>query len=298
MQRLPTPFLLLGVNKLMQKFDGFRTHVRSMTSDHLFMWLAGIFVAAAATVVFTVAGYFVAQWVGWVDCESHSRWGTFGDFVGGVLGPLLGFLSLIALLLTLVLQNRELEETRNELKQSRLAHEGQLAELKVQVASAERRERRDLTFRMLERWTSSEMRTCRLSAWNDLTRRFGQKPEDPVAKINLDDYRGRSPGSFEDFAEVCQFFSDLNKLFDEKLLDSELARLLFVDSVFPWFRFTDKLDFTRSGSPDSTYETEVKQWYRNRVMTLNRHITRRDDRSSLHVSRSRRTWAIETGTGE
>lgn len=50
-------------------------------------------------------------------------WGTFGDFVGGTLNPILSFLGLIALLLTIVLQGKELELTRRELQRSAEAQE-------------------------------------------------------------------------------------------------------------------------------------------------------------------------------
>jgi hypothetical protein len=247
-----------------------------MTSDDLFLWLVGIFVVSTAVLVATLLLYFVALSLGFVTEASHARWGTFGDFVGGLLGPLLGFLSLIALLLTIVLQNRELEETRKELKQSREAHEGQLEALKAQLASTERRERRDLTFRMLERWTSSTMRDHRLSAWDDLTKRFSAQMTEQNSKINLEEYRKADRKSFEHFTEVCQFFSDLNKLFEEGLLDSELAQLLFGDSVFPWFKYTDRLEFSRSVTIDSSYDAGVESWYRKRVMTLSKHIRTRD----------------------
>lgn len=41
-------------------------------------------------------------------------WGVFGDYVGGVLNPLLAFLALFALLYTIVLQVEELQEMRKE----------------------------------------------------------------------------------------------------------------------------------------------------------------------------------------
>nr|WP_152029972.1 hypothetical protein [Pseudomonas sp. LPH1] len=43
---------------------------------------------------------------------SHSRWGEFGDFFGGTLNPIFGFLSVIALLLTITLQINEIKQTR------------------------------------------------------------------------------------------------------------------------------------------------------------------------------------------
>ncbi|EOW9210723.1 Hypothetical protein VCSRO12_3536 [Vibrio cholerae] len=57
--------------------------------------------------------------------SEHGDWGTFGDFVGGTLNPLFSFSGLIALLLTIVLQSHELEETRKELSRTAAASESQ-----------------------------------------------------------------------------------------------------------------------------------------------------------------------------
>jgi hypothetical protein len=45
---------------------------------------------------------------------AQESWGAFGDYVGGVLNPLLAFLALFALLYTIVLQVEELQEMRTE----------------------------------------------------------------------------------------------------------------------------------------------------------------------------------------
>ncbi|MGL0870746.1 putative phage abortive infection protein [Vibrio vulnificus] len=47
-----------------------------------------------------------------------SSFGEWGDFFGGVLNPILTFLTFMGLLLTIVLQNRELRETRAEAKRT------------------------------------------------------------------------------------------------------------------------------------------------------------------------------------
>lgn len=48
-----------------------------------------------------------------------SGWGQLGDFLGGVLNPVFSFLTIIALVLTLILQSRELRLSREELELSR-----------------------------------------------------------------------------------------------------------------------------------------------------------------------------------
>lgn len=45
-------------------------------------------------------------------------WGQFGDYIGGVLNPLLSFISIVLLIKSLTLQNEANQSLKNELKQS------------------------------------------------------------------------------------------------------------------------------------------------------------------------------------
>ena len=108
---------------------------RLMNSDQLLKWLVWIFVSAVAVVV-AVFLVYVLNFQGGLTLE-HERWGTFGDFVGGTLNPILSFFALTALLLTIVLQNRELEATREEISQSRIAAQEQVAHFKNESKKAD-----------------------------------------------------------------------------------------------------------------------------------------------------------------
>ena len=59
-------------------------------------------------------------------------WANFWDFMGGTLNPILAALSLFGLLFTIYYQNKELEETRKELKKSVQAQQEQSESLKLQ----------------------------------------------------------------------------------------------------------------------------------------------------------------------
>lgn len=63
----------------------------------------------------------------------HDVWGTFGDFIGGVLNPILSFVAFIALLLTIVLQSHELKFTRYELRLSRETQQKSKESIEAQV---------------------------------------------------------------------------------------------------------------------------------------------------------------------
>lgn len=71
--------------------------------------------AIAFLLVFSL--YFVRFPAGF--SANNGDWGTFGDFVGGVLNPFFAFLSFTALLMTIILQSRQLEISSDELRASR-----------------------------------------------------------------------------------------------------------------------------------------------------------------------------------
>lgn len=96
-------------------------NLKSFDSNKLIKSLKWILLVAVIAIIIVFSLYFS----NFHDSFStqNSTWGTFGDFIGGTLNPILSFLALIALLFTIVLQNKELEATREELKRAANAHE-------------------------------------------------------------------------------------------------------------------------------------------------------------------------------
>lgn len=64
--------------------------------------------------------------------ERQENWGAFGDFIGGSLNPFFSFLALIAILLTIIVQSRELNLSTIELSRSAAALKEQSKTLTVQ----------------------------------------------------------------------------------------------------------------------------------------------------------------------
>jgi uncharacterized membrane protein len=87
-----------------------------------------IFLIGAAAVI-AVFGLYFSQFHSQFSNE-NSNWGTFGDFVGGTLNPLLSFLGLLALLLTVAMQRDELEKTHEVLDKQLAAQVEQLENAK------------------------------------------------------------------------------------------------------------------------------------------------------------------------
>ena len=97
------------------------TKLQTFDSKKLIKWLAWIFTTASMAIG-TIFWLYFTNFTGELS-KKNDVWGTFGDFIGGTLNPILSFFALIALLLTIVLQSRELEATREELSRSATAHE-------------------------------------------------------------------------------------------------------------------------------------------------------------------------------
>ncbi len=83
-----------------------------------------------------------------------SEWGQFGDYVGGLLNPIFGFSSLLALLYTIRIQSQELRLTRLEFEKSVKAQE--------QMVNEEQNNRRQSLLIQDYLYVSSTVRTlCR-----------------------------------------------------------------------------------------------------------------------------------------
>lgn len=104
-------------------FSWFESFVSSEDSDSLnvrpLFWL---FISGA----FLVFSVLVMDLVFTFSDPSDGWHGTFGDFFGGVVNPILTFLTFFGLLITIVLQKAELRETRKELAKSASALDEQV----------------------------------------------------------------------------------------------------------------------------------------------------------------------------
>lgn len=76
--------------------------------------------------------YFYIEQFGSVRSSDQKNWAQFGDYVGGLLGPAFAFLGLIALLVTIRLQSKELAISSRELAHSAKALADQSSSLKLQ----------------------------------------------------------------------------------------------------------------------------------------------------------------------
>ncbi|MEW6039773.1 MAG: hypothetical protein AB1648_16245 [Pseudomonadota bacterium] len=125
--------------------------IAEMTHERIVPWIIRMIVVAGLLVVSLFCLYFYHFYFRNSIADSPETWGQFGDFVDGTANPVLQFLTLTALALTIILQSRQLsissrelelsrkalKMTRNELSRSLRAQESSEKALSTQAAVAE-----------------------------------------------------------------------------------------------------------------------------------------------------------------
>lgn len=79
------------------------------------LWILG---GSAVAAFLIVLGLYIAYFKNLSIANDSATWGTFGDYLGGTLNPIISFLALIGLLYTIHQQAQEMQATREELKQA------------------------------------------------------------------------------------------------------------------------------------------------------------------------------------
>ena len=79
------------------------------------LWILG---GAAVAAFLIILGLYIAYFKNLSITNDSATWGTFGDYLGGTLNPIISFLALIGLLYTIHQQAQEMQATREELKQT------------------------------------------------------------------------------------------------------------------------------------------------------------------------------------
>ena len=79
------------------------------------LWILG---GAAVAAFLIILGLYIAYFKNLSITNDSATWGTFGDYLGGTLNPIISFLALIGLLYTIHQQAQEMQATREELEQA------------------------------------------------------------------------------------------------------------------------------------------------------------------------------------
>lgn len=83
---------------------------------------------------FFLIAIFIANFSNFHFSSDIAKWGSIGDYFGGLLNPVFAFLSFVALLITIQYQSKQLKQTTTQLKQNETA----LKDTKVAIEQNEK----------------------------------------------------------------------------------------------------------------------------------------------------------------
>jgi hypothetical protein len=162
-------------------------HPEEPKTPDLRRWLIALMIAGAL-VLSGVFGTYIAFFHDHDFKTDSENWGQFGDFVGGAANPIIGFLSLVAFVLTLLLQNRQLQISVTELRLSRQELELTRHELH-RAAKAQ-----ELSEQALRAQANTAERTAELSTYSFLVTSYRAELESMQGQVFMaSDSRAKRP---------------------------------------------------------------------------------------------------------
>lgn len=133
-----------------------------------------------------------------------------------------------------------------------------------------KRNKRDLCLKVYERWNSASLSQNRKRAFKSLQKFFELfflNPDiysDELVKLSQLQFLSKPSHNYEpaeywsedfidDFLQVTTFLCELNKLMKQNLVDVRLSRVIFRDTILPWYKYFDKLEFDLSNEMDTEH---------------------------------------------
>ncbi len=161
---------------------------------------------------------------------------------------------------------------------------------------ASRRSKRDLCIQLYERWISNPLYQNRNEVFRQLKDFFdiplppGYKFSDEKVKFSELQYLSKEQPNYKskfsenfvnEFIQVIMFFADLNKLMRQDLVDAKLSRIIFMDTIIPWYKYLNKIEFDLIdgieygfiGSQLKSLEKRLNTSYLNEVLILHMKYT-------------------------
>jgi hypothetical protein len=190
------------------------------------------------TASFYIKAYvdFESNYLTWIGDADHDQamsraeaLGLAGDFLGGVLNPILSFFSFLALLFTLRLQRRELTATMDELKKSTVAAENNVRLFTEQIR-AQRLDAFENTFFSLLKLHNSTFEKMNEPQPADEHHAAGSPLQQLMHQARAQDTLEKARGVLmADHSEIDHFISILFEM------------LKFIDQKFPQDAHNDRM---------------------------------------------------------
>jgi hypothetical protein len=222
---------------------------------HLFGILGSIILVA---ILFVGLGY-VAKF-GWVPPDGRGDWGTFGDYVGGLMNPLIGILGFIGVIFTLHQQHKSLK------------HEQDLAHKEREDRERADRDRRssEMLARLLslhEKWDETDFKRTQVSL-----RALFLQYEEPHLVPMRNMWDGVMLEHATNIAKVYSFLARLAMLIEVQLIERQQVNVLLGSDLQEWLGYVRLLDFSDGGAKLNEAQQEelrrLRSWYVENVQPL------------------------------
>lgn len=204
---------------------------REVKKKSLKSLLLPVFLLVVGVFVYKIISLYFENFSGELS-PKNDDWGTFGDYVGGVLNPVFGLLSFSALLVTISIQSKELKEAREQFSRSADAQEKSEKVMQLQAVTLIRQQFESTFFSLLEQHNRALESISRVSSTT------GASPVDLAHdeifdwdNINLESAKKTMDGHDENFGHYFRTLYQLLKYLCVCIPDSDLAKGFSVDAL-------------------------------------------------------------------
>ncbi|MEM6718628.1 MAG: hypothetical protein AAF611_04920 [Bacteroidota bacterium] len=135
-----------------------------------------------------------------------------------------------------------------------------------------KKDRNDITFKMLDRWTSDPLRSHRTLGWQLFKEYISEEEIRENKPIYIGVIREKFQEEYKSLSEVFHFFADLQKLLLNGLINRKLAKELFGSTIKSWFRYVEKIDYQTYEEPESDYNNRLKEFFEDEVFPLSEQL--------------------------
>lgn len=244
------------------------SHSDTFTSTRRVLVALGFAGALCAVAVLGIYGwYFQSQSIS----ANTASWGEFGDFVGGLLNPIMGFLAVIGLFWTIYLNQVELALTRDELRNSSRALDQNnrlvaLAALKDDLKRVIDTVHRAIDIRMDVELDVNRGGTPRSFCFSEILDSLPRIT--PICQMWLDQHAGHVADTARLVIQLNQYLREYEKFPDGRLVSNfykryhgRLAMLLHIQGAIDRPTLTEMTQVSdvelRTAPPDSPIDFNV-----------------------------------------
>lgn len=236
-------------------------------------WLIVLLASTPAVLVAILLSIYAWQFPMGLSHE-QDIWGQFGDFVGGVLNPVVAWMTLVAVAVSLRFTVHALRETATATRISLRQYENELIQQSNRRIEERDTQLKQSTFQMHQVWIAPGMQEIRREALTFLRSTIESRDitTETTGRAYMGIYRkGRTEtgqNRYYMLRGVWEFMADINTLITSNMLDGHLAFQLFGASIEPWVVLNDRVDLREDSNDESQESLDENLWFRERVYPL------------------------------